>query len=89
MKDLTNNGPYPPGFKVHLRAEPESEDDEFLHWSVESVDQVSAWAMSATSAAVDPRDFFDDTASAFELNIWSFGQSEAPWLRLRGFLTQC
>ncbi|NLL47613.1 MAG: hypothetical protein GX249_03435 [Firmicutes bacterium] len=48
---------------MYLRAEPESEDDEFLHWSVEFVDQVSASAMSATSAAVDPRDCFDDYES--------------------------
>lgn len=60
IKDLTNRGPYPPGFKVHLRAEPESEDDEFLHWSVEFVDPVSA---SVTSASVDPRDFFDNYES--------------------------
>lgn len=57
VQDLTNNAPYPPGFGVKLKAEPDTEEDAFLNWSVEP----SGASMAAMSfVPLDPRDYFED-----------------------------
>ncbi len=59
--DLTNNPPYPPGFEVRIKAVPESEEDEFLHWEV-ILDGSQAGDVSIL--ALDPREFFENYESA-------------------------
>ncbi len=63
IHDLTNNPPYPPGFKVELEAVPATENDAFLFWAVELLDENNAGVFNTTSTQVDPRDYFEDYES--------------------------
>ncbi|MFW6256692.1 MAG: hypothetical protein ACOC2O_00975, partial [Bacillota bacterium] len=63
VDDLSDNAPYPPGYEVQLKAEPETQQDTFSHWEVEI--EVENEDGDIEKREVDPTDYFADYESAW------------------------